>query len=205
MKSCNLIGLILLVVSVSAIAQNAQVTAKPLTDSDIQLLRQDVQSDKEKVIKNTMQFTESRPLHFGRSTSNMRPNRRPSPTAKDPILFRGQSVNFYGYVLNDPVNLLDPSGLQMVGRVGIMVDGRLLDPNAPLSENMNGPMGYDLADPYCKKDTPIGKACLIKDRDPREPEPNIFQKAWNWITKQLAGSDEKFNVPCRTGVTGARG
>jgi len=59
-KRCNLIGLILLVVSVSAIAQNAQVTAKPLTDSDIQLLRQDVQSDKAKVIKNTMQFTDCR-------------------------------------------------------------------------------------------------------------------------------------------------
>ena len=64
MKRCNLIGLILLVFSVSAIAQNAQVTAKPLTDSDIQLLRQDVQSDKEKVIKNTMQFTDSEAAAF---------------------------------------------------------------------------------------------------------------------------------------------
>ena len=64
MKRCNLMGLILLVVSVSAIAQNAQVTAKPLTDSDIQLLRQDVQSDKEKVIKNTMQFTDSEAAAF---------------------------------------------------------------------------------------------------------------------------------------------
>ena len=33
-------------------------------------------------------------------------------TAKDPILFNGGDANLYGYVLNDPVNLKDPSGLQ---------------------------------------------------------------------------------------------
>ena len=32
-------------------------------------------------------------------------------TAKDPILFEGGDVNLYGYVLNDPVNLVDPVGL----------------------------------------------------------------------------------------------
>ncbi|MBT8350398.1 MAG: RHS repeat-associated core domain-containing protein, partial [Deltaproteobacteria bacterium] len=32
-------------------------------------------------------------------------------TAKDPILFRGGSIDLYGYCLNDPVNLLDPTGL----------------------------------------------------------------------------------------------
>ncbi|MBI3478006.1 MAG: RHS repeat-associated core domain-containing protein [Acidobacteria bacterium] len=32
-------------------------------------------------------------------------------TAKDPILFAGGDTNLYGYVLNDPVNLFDPSGL----------------------------------------------------------------------------------------------
>ncbi|MGA8152649.1 MAG: RHS repeat-associated core domain-containing protein [Terriglobales bacterium] len=31
-------------------------------------------------------------------------------TAKDPILFRGGDTNLYGYVLDDPVNLRDPSG-----------------------------------------------------------------------------------------------
>jgi RHS repeat-associated protein len=31
-------------------------------------------------------------------------------TAKDPILFAGGDTNLYGYVLNDPVNLIDPSG-----------------------------------------------------------------------------------------------
>jgi RHS repeat-associated protein len=31
-------------------------------------------------------------------------------TTKDPIRFGG-GTNFYGYVLNDPVNLVDPAGL----------------------------------------------------------------------------------------------
>ncbi len=31
-------------------------------------------------------------------------------TAKDPILFAGGNVNLYGYVVNEPVNLTDPSG-----------------------------------------------------------------------------------------------
>ena len=32
-------------------------------------------------------------------------------TTKDPIRFAGGDVNLYGYVLGDPVNLVDPSGL----------------------------------------------------------------------------------------------
>ncbi len=32
-------------------------------------------------------------------------------TAKDPILFAAKGTNLYGYVLNDPINLIDPSGL----------------------------------------------------------------------------------------------
>jgi len=31
-------------------------------------------------------------------------------TAKDPILFAGGDTNLYGYVLNDPVNWVDPEG-----------------------------------------------------------------------------------------------
>jgi RHS repeat-associated protein len=32
-------------------------------------------------------------------------------TTKDPIRFAGGDVNLYGYVLNDPVNFVDPTGL----------------------------------------------------------------------------------------------
>ncbi len=33
-------------------------------------------------------------------------------TAKDPISFAGGDTNLYGYVLNDPVNIVDPAGLE---------------------------------------------------------------------------------------------
>ncbi|PIS11936.1 MAG: hypothetical protein COT73_01120, partial [Bdellovibrio sp. CG10_big_fil_rev_8_21_14_0_10_47_8] len=33
-------------------------------------------------------------------------------TTKDPILFGGGDTNLYGYTFNDPVNLIDPSGLR---------------------------------------------------------------------------------------------
>lgn len=36
-------------------------------------------------------------------------------TVKDPIGFRGGDTNLFGYVLNDPINGLDPSGLGGIG------------------------------------------------------------------------------------------
>ncbi len=39
-------------------------------------------------------------------------------TAKDPILFFGGDTDLYGYVLNDPINAVDPSGLIRWGTVG---------------------------------------------------------------------------------------
>jgi len=41
----------------SVFSQTVEVTAKPITDADIQLLRSDIQSDKNDIITHTMQFT----------------------------------------------------------------------------------------------------------------------------------------------------
>ena len=45
-------------------AQTAEVTGKPLTDSDIQLLRSDVQAGKNQIIADTMQFTDTESAAF---------------------------------------------------------------------------------------------------------------------------------------------
>ncbi len=42
-------------------------------------------------------------------------------TAKDPIRFQGKSLNLYGYVFNDPINLTDPNGKFTGGLIGQMV------------------------------------------------------------------------------------
>jgi len=48
----------------SALAQTAEVTAKPLSDSDIQLLRSDVQAEKNDIITHTMAFTDQESAAF---------------------------------------------------------------------------------------------------------------------------------------------
>jgi len=45
-------------------AQTAEVTAKPLTDTDIQLLRSDLQTGKNDIIAHTMQFTTTESAAF---------------------------------------------------------------------------------------------------------------------------------------------
>ena len=53
-------------------------------------------------------------------------------TAKDPILFAGGDTDLYGYVLNDPANLIDPEGLEvlLLGRnpVAFRFNPRLMRP-----------------------------------------------------------------------------
>ncbi len=54
-------------------------------------------------------------------------------TAKDPILFRGGDTNLYGYVLQDPVNYIDPTGEialaddVLIG-VGVVIVGCAMSP-----------------------------------------------------------------------------
>lgn len=54
----------LIVLSAVISAQTAEVNAKPLTDSDIQLLRSDVQATKNRVITDTMQFSDAESTAF---------------------------------------------------------------------------------------------------------------------------------------------
>ncbi|HWY60113.1 MAG TPA: hypothetical protein VNZ03_36960 [Terriglobales bacterium] len=49
----------LALLSVLTSAQTGEVVVKPLTDSDIQLIRSDVQADKNAIINHTMQFTDA--------------------------------------------------------------------------------------------------------------------------------------------------
>jgi RHS repeat-associated protein len=59
-------------------------------------------------------------------------------TAKDPIRFGGGDTNLYGYVLNDPVNWLDPLGLEQV-RNGIIYDD---------DGNVTGEVGLAAPNPF---------------------------------------------------------
>jgi len=56
------VALVLLCASTSA--QTANTSVKPLSDTDIQLLRSDLQSDKNQVIADTMQFTDAESTAF---------------------------------------------------------------------------------------------------------------------------------------------
>jgi hypothetical protein len=47
-----------------AFSQTVEVVAKPLTDTDIQLLRLDLQADKNEIIARAMQFTDSESAAF---------------------------------------------------------------------------------------------------------------------------------------------
>ena len=50
--------------ALTALAQTADVSARPITDTDIQLLRSDLQADKNDVIAHTMKFTEAEGTAF---------------------------------------------------------------------------------------------------------------------------------------------
>jgi hypothetical protein len=54
----------LVLLSTIAVAQTVNVTAKPLTDSDIQLMRSDVQATKNEIITATMQFSDAESTAF---------------------------------------------------------------------------------------------------------------------------------------------
>jgi hypothetical protein len=64
MRMLLIIGASLALLSAVTSAQTVTVTAKPLTDTDIQLLRSDVQAGKNEIIAHTMQFTDAESSAF---------------------------------------------------------------------------------------------------------------------------------------------
>jgi len=60
---CAVCALLTLLIPLG-VAQTASVSAPPLTDNDIQLLRSDVQADKNKIIADTMAFTDTESAAF---------------------------------------------------------------------------------------------------------------------------------------------
>jgi hypothetical protein len=59
-----LLAAVLIMISASVLAQTTAVQAKPLSDDDIKLLKEDVQAVKDEVIRHTMQFTEAEDAAF---------------------------------------------------------------------------------------------------------------------------------------------
>jgi hypothetical protein len=55
---------LVIVLSSPAVAQTVEVKAKPLSNADIQLIRQDVQAQKNQIITDTMKLTESEAAAF---------------------------------------------------------------------------------------------------------------------------------------------
>jgi Spy/CpxP family protein refolding chaperone len=64
MRTLSAVCVSLVVLSSVLFAQTAVVTAKPLSDSDIQLLRSDVQGGRNEIITATMQFTDAESQAF---------------------------------------------------------------------------------------------------------------------------------------------
>jgi hypothetical protein len=64
MKTAIVICAMCLLFVPSALAQTVEVTAKPLSDSDIQLLRSNVQAEKNDIITHTMLFNDQESAAF---------------------------------------------------------------------------------------------------------------------------------------------
>ena len=60
----KLLFAIFLLIAISSSAQTTTVHAKPLTDDEIKMLREDIQAAKDDIIKDTMQFTDSESQAF---------------------------------------------------------------------------------------------------------------------------------------------
>ena len=99
-------------------------------------------------------------------------------TAKDPILFGGGDANLYGYVVNDPVNLTDPEGLDLDNYSECIVNYRI-DPLIFLP--------VDLTSAYQKKMLPPFRVVHPKQRLTTIPSAvgGVFRKISPGVTDSL--------------------
>ncbi len=86
--------------------------------------------------------------------------------SKDPILFGGGQTNLYGYVLNDPINWIDPQGLSeqapdFVGPLPETKDRPLIKVDFPPLKTNSGGVNCDIHDGHLTCD-PV---------PPRPPNP----------------------------------
>jgi RHS repeat-associated protein len=113
-------------------------------------------------------------------------------TAKDPILFSGGDPNLYGYVLSDPVNLLDPSGLQ---EVPIQGEG---DPSSDGQSEIEAVLSGEGGD--CSRERWVRN--YLRKHPPRAP--SLIEKAYGKIPRPHPET-YKEGEGKKTSATGKRG
>lgn len=101
-------------------------------------------------------------------------------TSKDPVRFAGRDTNLYGYVLNDPVNFVDPSG-----QAWQAVLGALLGPEvavvALVAYGLYLYVDYMLSEPG----PPVG--LMRSTTPPTPPTPPTLPQNWDGTTPPLPG------------------
>lgn len=91
--------------------------------------------------------------------------------SKDPILFNGGDTNLYGYVLQDPVNLVDFDGEspEIINNIIYKIPAKYLIPksrNLPVRDDNVMP---DLNDLPIKCEPPAGRKNFPRVPSPRKP------------------------------------
>ncbi|RKZ41932.1 MAG: hypothetical protein DRR00_31330, partial [Candidatus Parabeggiatoa sp. nov. 3] len=109
-------------------------------------------------------------------------------TAKDPILFAGGDTNLYGYVLGDPINGIDPQGLQ----------DAILEPIEAIA-NVGA---YDAYTAYQDSKTADKAARELMKNDPNlgwldwaDGEPSAYRHCvWSCLMTQHIGNEQAEDV-----------
>ena len=105
-------------------------------------------------------------------------------TARDPILFRGGDTNLYGYVLQDPINWIDPDGRARFGGRGKGERGRTARPDGtgnPYKHTRPDPtdptkiLQKDADGKWIKKAKPEGYDEAIKRKQKGEVLPELLE------------------------------